>query len=79
MIRNRGHYWQVKVYAGRDPRQRRGGRAGRQLAVAAPGLRDWVAAARERGYLSPARPGRRGAAPGPRLKGRAGGDDDGVR
>jgi hypothetical protein len=19
MIRNRGHYWQVKVYAGRDP------------------------------------------------------------
>ena len=44
-----------------------------------PTVRDWVAAARERGYLSPARPGRRGAAPGPRLKGRAAGDDDGVR
>jgi hypothetical protein len=44
-----------------------------------PTVRDWVAAARERGYLSPARPGRRGAAPGPRLKGRAAGDDDGIR
>jgi hypothetical protein len=30
-----------------------------------PTVRDWVAAARERGYLSPAHPGRRGAAPGP--------------
>jgi hypothetical protein len=44
-----------------------------------PTVRDWVAAARERGYLSPARPGRRGAAPGPRLQGRAGGEDDGVQ
>jgi hypothetical protein len=44
-----------------------------------PTVRDWVAAARERGYLSPARPSRRGAAPGPRLKSRDGGDDDGVR
>jgi hypothetical protein len=44
-----------------------------------PTVRDWVAAARERGYLSPARPGRRGAAPGPRLQGRTGGEDDGVR
>lgn len=32
-----------------------------------PTISDWVAAARERGYLSPATPGRRGASPGPRL------------
>lgn len=30
-------------------------------------VRDWVAAARRRGYLSAATPGRRGAAPGPKL------------
>ncbi len=42
-------------------------------------VRDWVAAARERGYLSPARPGRRGAAPGPRLRRRAAERDDGGR
>jgi hypothetical protein len=33
-----------------------------------PTIRDWVAAARTRGLLSNAVPGRRGAAPGPRLK-----------
>ncbi|MGD0985725.1 MAG: hypothetical protein ABSA65_18230 [Acidimicrobiales bacterium] len=32
-----------------------------------PTVRDWVAAARRRGFLSAAQPGRRGAAPGPRL------------
>jgi hypothetical protein len=32
-----------------------------------PTVRDWVAAARRRGFLSAAHPGRRGAAPGPRL------------
>jgi hypothetical protein len=33
-----------------------------------PTIRDWVAAARTRGFLSSAVPGRRGAAPGPRLQ-----------
>jgi hypothetical protein len=30
-------------------------------------IRDWIAAARRRGYLAPTKPGRRGAAPGPNL------------
>jgi hypothetical protein len=30
-------------------------------------IRDWIAAARREGYLTPAVPGRRGAGPGPRL------------
>ena len=32
-----------------------------------PTVRDWIGAARRRGFLSSAQPGRRGAAPGPRL------------
>lgn len=34
-----------------------------------PTIRDWVAAARREGYLTPAAAGRRGAGPGPRLSG----------
>ncbi|MFV8165308.1 hypothetical protein ACNQVK_24985 [Mycobacterium sp. 134] len=30
-------------------------------------IRDWISIARRRGYLAPTKPGRRGAAPGPRL------------
>jgi len=30
-------------------------------------IRDWISSARRRGYLAPTKPGRRGAAPGPRL------------
>jgi hypothetical protein len=33
-------------------------------------IRDWIAAARAAGYLTPARHGRRGAGPGPRLAGK---------
>lgn len=33
-----------------------------------PTIRDWIAAARRRGFLSEATPGRRGAAPGPMLE-----------
>ncbi|MEV6427224.1 hypothetical protein [Nocardia sp. NPDC051463] len=42
-----------------------------------PTIRDWIAAARRRGFLAPAEPGRRGvAAPGPNLPaGSAGGPD----
>lgn len=35
-----------------------------------PTIRDWVAAARRRGFLAPTTPGRRGAAPGPNLPSR---------
>ncbi|MFC9462884.1 hypothetical protein, partial [Streptomyces sp. NPDC056983] len=32
-----------------------------------PTIKDWIKAARDRGYLSPAVPGRRAAGPGPLL------------
>lgn len=33
-----------------------------------PTIKDWIKAARDRGYLSPAVPGRRAACPGPLLR-----------
>ncbi|MEU4332576.1 hypothetical protein [Nonomuraea dietziae] len=42
-------------------------RLARQFDRPEPTIKDWIAAARERGFLSAAVPGRRGAAPGPRL------------
>jgi hypothetical protein len=61
--------------AGAGLTRRLAGRFGRPE----PTVRDWVAAARDRGYLSAARPGRRGAAPGPRLEGRGAGENAEVR
>lgn len=57
------HAYLDETAAGAGLLRRMADRFGRPEAT----IRDWIGAAREAGYLTPARPGRRGAGPGPRL------------